>query len=243
MTNGRHQLSEPPDDRDARETGRARIPWVTRRGSRRISLVAAAAGLCAIAAGASLAAFSFSGGQAGRIAGMGNDSSGGTARSRQPTPPVASSSTGPNITSAGIAKTALQYPPALKGQILHWAEGRGGAAWSAVTDDLGSVTQAGGARLYPQLRLECAQLGASVHTARSAPPIPDKVMQRSYAKVLAGLASTAAGCRDAISVRAEGDEGQRITVNKVLLNRTLAQFAAESKALYTATAEIRTLRR
>jgi hypothetical protein len=112
-----------------------------------------------------------------------------------------------------------------------------------VTDELGSVTQVGGAQLYSQLRLECARLGSSVQTARRAPPIPDKVMQRSYAKVLAGLVVTSAGCRDAISVRAESDEGQRITVNKVLLNKTLAQFAAESKALYMATAEIRALRR
>jgi hypothetical protein len=40
-----------------------------------------------------------------------------------------------------------------------------------------------------------------------------------------------------------GDEDQRFTVNKTLLNRVLAQFTAETKALYTATAEIRTLRR
>jgi hypothetical protein len=68
-------------------------------------------------------------------------------------------------------------------------------------------------------------------------------MQRLYAKVLAGLSTTAADCRNAISVRPEGDEGQRIDVNNVLLNRSLAQFAAESKELYTATAEIRTVRR
>jgi hypothetical protein len=44
-------------------------------------------------------------------------------------------------------------------------------------------------------------------------------------------------------VRPEGDEGQQIYLNKVLLNRSLAQFATESRDLYTATAEIRTLRR
>jgi hypothetical protein len=32
-------------------------------------------------------------------------------------------------------------------------------------------------------------------------------------------------------------------VNKALLNRSLAQFSTESRELYTATAEIRTLRR
>ncbi len=100
-----------------------------------------------------------------------------------------------------------------------------------------------GARLYPELRLECASLGSSVRAARSAPPIPDEAMQHSYAKVLAALSVTAAGCRNAISVHQEGDEDQRIEVNKVLLNGSLAQFVAQSKELYTATAEIRTLHR
>jgi hypothetical protein len=68
-------------------------------------------------------------------------------------------------------------------------------------------------------------------------------MQHMYAKVLAALSVTAANCRNAISVRQNGDEGQRIDLNKALLNRSLAQFATESRELYTATAEIRTLRR
>jgi hypothetical protein len=205
-------------------------------------VIVAAVGLCAIATGVSLAALSSPGGQAGGAAGASNGAA-STARPPQPTPPVASSTTGPDITSAGIAKTVLQFPPRLKNQVLHWTEGRGGAAWSAVTAKLGTVTQTGGTRLYSQLRLECASLASSVRTARSSPPIPDKVMQRSYAKVLVGLASTSADCLNAISVRPVGDEGQRITVNKILLNRSLVQFAAESKALYTATAEIRALRR
>jgi hypothetical protein len=57
------------------------------------------------------------------------------------------------------------------------------------------------------------------------------------------LSGTAADCRNAISVHSVGDEGQRIEVNNALLNRSLAQFATESRDLYTATAEIRTLLR
>ncbi len=243
MRNGRHQRSKPPDDRDGQQAGWARISSATGNGSHRMLLVAAVVGLCAIATGVSLAAFSSPSGQAGHIAGASNGSLAGTARAPLPTPPVASSTTGPNITSAGIARTVLQYPPELKGKILRWTEGRGGAAWSAVTAQLGNVTQVGGARLYSELRLECASLASSVQTARSAPPIPDEVMQRSYAKVLAQLSITAADCQNAISVRPEGDEGQRIDVNNVLLNRSLTQFVAESNELYTATAEIRTLRR
>jgi len=85
--------------------------------------------------------------------------------------------------------------------MARWAGGRGGTAWSAVTAQLGDATQVAGARLYSKLRLECASLGSSVQAARSATPIPDEVMQRSYAKVLAELAVTSADCQDAITVR------------------------------------------
>ncbi len=243
MTNGRHRPPEPPDHRDGRLAGWAGIRQATGNGSRRMLLVAAAVGLCAIATGVSLAAFSSPGGQAGQTAGASNGPSPGTARAAQPTPPVVSSGTGPTNTGAGIANTALQYPPGLKNQILRWTAGRGGAAWSAVTAQLGNATQAGAMRLYSDLRMECASLASNVRTARSAPPIPDEVMERFYAKVLVGLSSTAADCLNAISVRPQGDEGQRIDVNRVLLDQSLAQFAAESRELYTATAEIRTLRR
>jgi hypothetical protein len=243
--NGRHQPPKRSDARDSQLAGRGWMRRATGNRPRLTLLVATVVGLGAIATGSSLAALSSSSSssQNGHRVSAGDGSTAGTARSPQPTPPAASSTTGPNVTSAGIAKTALQYPPRLKDQILRWKAGRGGAAWSAVTAQLGNVTQASGMRLYTQLQLECASLESSVQTARSAPPIPDEVMQRSYARVLAGLSSTAPDCRNAISVHSEGDEGQRIDVNKVLLNRSLAHFAAESKELYTATAEIRTLRR
>jgi hypothetical protein len=244
MTNGRHEPPRPRHGRDGRRASRARIPRATGNGSRRVLLAATAVGLCAIVTGALLAAFSSPSSQTGHAAGA---SSGGSPTAATQAPqspaPVASSTTGHNVTSAGIAKTALQYPPALKSQILYWAAGRGGVAWSAVTTQLGDVTQTAGARLYSQLRLECASLVPSAQAALDAPPIPDEAMQRMYAKVLAALSATAADCRNAISVAPEGDEGQRIDMNKALLNRSLAQFITESSELYTATAEIRTLRR
>jgi hypothetical protein len=91
------------------------------------------------------------------------------------------------------------------------------------------------------MRLACVSLGFSVETAQGAPPIPDAAMQRLYAKVLAGLSSAAADCRNAISAHPQGSEGVTIDLNKALLNQALAEFAAGSKELYTATAEIRTL--
>jgi len=198
-----------------------------------------------MAAGVSLAAFSSPsspGSQAGNRAGGAGTASASAARPPQSAPPAASPVTGPAITSAGIAKTALKYPPALKAEVLRWRVGRGGAAWSAVTAQLGTVTQAAGARLYPDLRLDCRSLASSVRAAQAGPAIPDQVMQRLYAGVLAGLSGVAADCSAAISVRPDGDEGQQITVDKAVLNRALGQFSAESKQLYTATAEIRTLR-
>lgn len=241
MTNDRH---EPPRPRDDRRASLGRIPLATGDARRRMLLAAAAVGLCAIVTGVSLAAFSSPGGQTGHTVGASSSGSQTAAtQAPQALAPVASGTTGRNVTSAGIAKTALQYPPALKGQVLHWVAGRGGVAWWTVTTQLGGVTQTAGARLYSQLRLECANLASSARAALDAPPIPDEAMQRMYAKVLTALSATAADCRNAISVRPQGDEGQQIDLNKALLNRSLAQFATESRKLYTATAEIRTLRR
>ena len=222
MTNGRHQPSKPLDDRDGRRPGRIGIPWRAGRGSRWILLAAAGVGLCAIMTGALLAVFSSPGGRAGNNSGLSNGSAAAAARPAQPTSPVRSSTTGPDITNAGIAKTALRYPPARKGQIVRWASGLGGTAWSAVTAQLGDVTQTGGAGLYSPLRVRCTNLVSSVRTAQSAPTIPDAVMQRSYARVLSRLAVTAANCRNAISVHPDGDEGQEINVNKALLDPVAA---------------------
>jgi hypothetical protein len=241
MTSGRHQPPKPLDDREGRPPGWARVRRATGYEPRLMLVVGTAVGLVAIATGVLLAAFSSPSAQTGHAV-VGDGSSAATVRSAQPTPPVVSSTTGPNMTSAGIAKTALQYPSELKGQILRWSAGLSGAALSAVTTQLGDLSQVAGTGLYSQLRLECASLGSGVQAARSAPPIPDEVMQRSYANVLARLSVTAADCQNAISVHQQGDEGQRIELNKVLFTRSLAQFAAESRELYTATAEIRTLR-
>src|SRR5579864_8196246 len=115
MTNGRHQHRKLPDDRDrllASRTGMRRAGGI---GSRRALVVATAIGLGAIATGISLVAFSSPSGQTGHNVVAGHGSPAAAARSAQPTPPpVASSATGPNVTSAGISKTALQYPSELK---------------------------------------------------------------------------------------------------------------------------------
>jgi hypothetical protein len=137
----------------------------------------------------------------------------------------------------------MRWPPGLQPQIQRWNTGPGGAALRTVTAQLGNTMQVGGVRLYPEVKQACATLGSSVETALAAPPIPYAAMQQAYDKVLAGLSGSVTECRNAISVRPAGDEGLDVNLNKALLNHSLAEFAAESKELYEATAEIRTLLR
>ena len=113
---------------------------------------------------------------------------------------------------------------------------------SAVTTELGTAAQTAAVKLYPDTRQACGRLGSGVETALAASPIPDAAIQRAYATSLATLARAAKDCRGAISVHQEGDEDQAIHVDRGLLNRALAELAAGSKALYTATAQIRAMR-
>jgi hypothetical protein len=242
----RHDSPRLPDDG---ERGHARRVWrgrATGNRSRWVLLVAGVAGLCAIATGVSLAAFSAPSGHAGMTSGgggAGRSPSAGAPGAAQPQVPVASgrATAGPGLTSAGIAKSALRWAPGRQHQMLLWKKGRGGAALSAVTTQLGNAMQAGGVRLYPELRQACVSLAASIATAQAAPAIPDSAMQHSYAGVLSGLSGAAADCRTAISVHAQGDEGLTIKLDKTLLSRALAELAADARKLYTATAEITTL--
>jgi hypothetical protein len=138
-------------------------------------------------------------------------------RAAQPTGSGGSASrsaSGHGISSGGIVNGAPRWPNSLESQIQGWIAGSGGAAWSAVTAQLGNATQAAGVRLYPRLKQACVALGSSVQTAQAAPPIPYAAMQRLYAKVLAGLSGATADCRTAISIRLEGDEEMRIDLNK-----------------------------
>jgi hypothetical protein len=150
--------------------------------------------------------------------------------------------TKPVSTSEDIAKTALRFPKRLMPRVLRWNAGPGGKALAAVTVQLGNVMQAGGLRLYNPMKLACAALAADIRMAQAAPAIPDTTMQRLYAKTLAGLSRATTDCRHAISLKLEGDEDLQTHVHGALVQQSLAEFAAGSKRLYTATAEIRVLR-
>lgn len=244
-------------DRDIEPRARWRL--VHRRngsGPSWISLAALGVCLCAIAAGISLTAFSRSAGPsdagaAHRFTAASSDpaaASGGPVATARSAPtagsaPSVSGTPGSGLTSNGIASTAMRWPPDLKPRIQRWYTGSGGAALRTVTAQLGNTMQVAGVRLYPEVKQACVALGSSVETALAAPPIPYAAMQQAYDKVLAGLSGAVTECRNAISVRPEGDEDLQTDLNKALLNHSLAEFAAESKALYDATAEIRTLPR
>lgn len=211
------------------------------KGRNRRILLGSAVLLCVIATGASLAAFASPGGS--HAAAASSAAASGVAQ------PSASAASAPAATrpdtkgdgSNGVAKTALRWQPSEQNHIAAWKKGSGGAALSAVTAELGTATQTAAVRLYPDTRQACMSLGSRVATALAKPPIPDAAMQRMYATSLAELAKAATDCHSAISVRQDGDEDQTIHVNNGQLDRALTELASASKALYTATAQIRAL--
>ena len=258
--------SSGPADRDIEP--RARWTPVHRKNGGSpswMSLAALGICLCAIVAGVSLAAISRPAGPsrvdaAHHVAAAGSGSSaapGGPAATVRSTPtgsaseaarptasaPSVSGTTGSGLTSDGIASTAMRWPTGLEPRIQRWNTGPGGAALQTVTAQLGNTMQVAGVRLYPEVKQACVALRSSVETALAAPPIPYASMQQAYDKVLVGLSGAATECRNAISLRPSGDEDLQVELNKVLLDHSLAVFAAESGALYDATAEIRTLPR
>ena len=107
---------------------------------------------------------------------------------------------------------------------------------------MGSAMQAAGVKLYGTMKLACASLASDVGTAQAGPPIPYAAMQRLYTKALTGLSSAAADCRNAISEH-PSDETTEIHVNKALLDQSRLEFAAMSKKLYRATAQIQSAHR
>jgi hypothetical protein len=257
MMDGQREPIKPRDDTE-QQPGSLSVPGAASGSSRRTLLLTIAVFLCVVAAGVSAAVFSSpGGGQAGSIAGpeSGSSQAGHTtgtgnrptakARSAQPTAPHASSRvvTGPDVTSNGTADSALRWPPRLERQILRWLAGPGGFSLDSVETHMGNAMQTAGLKLYSPMRLACVSLASDIGTAQAGPPIPYDAMQRLYARALDGLSGAAADCRTAISVDANGDESVHIHVDKVLLNRSRAEFAAMSSKLYTATAQIQSLSR
>jgi hypothetical protein len=256
MADGRSQSPEPPNGGNEQPTRQQWFPWATaggsRRaggGSRRVLLVTLAACLCVAAAGVSVAVFSSTGRQAGHLSDSNstptsNAASGAQTQPGQPTAPTASSrgTTGPKVTSEGVVTPPLGWPSRLNHQILHWKAGPGGTTLDAVEQHMGTAMQAAGVKLYASMKLACANLASDVGAAQAGPPIPYATMQRLYANALTGLSSAAADCRNAISEH-PSDETTEVHVNQALLSQSRLEFAAMSKKLYRATAQIQAAHR
>jgi hypothetical protein len=254
---GQREPLKPPDD-DEPQTSSEEVPEAAGGGSRRMLLVSLAVLLWVVGAGVSVAVLSSPGDdQVGFITGRGpggsqaghaasaDNSPAVKASSARPTAPSASSPPvgGADVTSNGVAKSALQWPPQLEHRMVRWWAGSGGATLTAVEAHMGNAMQAAGLKFYSPMSLACTTLASDINTAQAGPPIPYAAMQRLYARALDGLSVAAADCRAAISVHANGEEDIEVHLDKVLLNRSRAEFAAMSKKLYTATAEVQALGR
>ena len=241
MTDSQPGPSKPATDRGKQPGGPVRALWAGSGSSRRIVLIVSAACLCVAAAGVTVAVLSSPGSPAGHIAAGSSPAAKATQpQAGQPAAPAASSTAvaGAKVTSNGVAKSALRWPPRLNNQIQRWREGPGGSYLASVTSQMGAAMQAAGVKQYGAMRMTCTTVASEVRAAQAGPPIPDAAMQRLYAKALAGLSSAAADCRQAISEHPEGDEDLEIHLNHALLDQARLEFAAASKKLYRATAEI-----
>jgi hypothetical protein len=255
MADGRSQSPKPPNGSNEQPTRQQWFPWAAGGGSdragggsRRVLLVTLVACLCVVAVGVSVAVFSSPGRQASDISATSNTPSsnapsGANTQAGQPTAPASSrASTGPKVKSNGVATVPLGWPSRLDHQMLHWRAGPGGTTLNAVEQHMGSAMQAAGVKLYASMKLACISLASDVGTAQSGPPIPYAAMQQLYTKALTGLSGAAADCRSAISEH-PSDETTDIHVNKALLDQSRLEFAAMSKKLYRATAQIQSAHR
>src|SRR5690349_1540059 len=182
MTDNQPGSSKPATDGSKQPAGQARAFWAGLSGSWRITLIVSALCLCVAAAGVVVAVLSSPGGGAGHIAAGSSSPSATKAvqpQTGQPTVPAASSpaAAGAKVTSNGVAKSALRWPPRLKNQIQQWREGPGGSALASVGKQMGTAMQAAGVKQYAMMRLTCVSLAAEVRTAQAAPPTPDAAMQ------------------------------------------------------------------
>lgn len=136
------------------------------------------------------------------------------------------------------AVAAIRLPRELANVLKKWNPGRGGAALAAVSSDLGSATQAAGAKRYVLMRPACSSLATAAKEAQAAPPIPDTSMQRLYVKALTTLGSAATVCLSGIDEHAYGDDGVETHENPALLSQAVSEFTLGARELYSATLKI-----
>ncbi len=154
------------------------------------------------------------------------------------------STRGTAVSAAGLAAKAgaLNLPKDMQRQAVSWHSGPGGTRLAAVSNWLGTALQAGGVRQYSSMRHACTQLAGSVATAKAGPPIPDAAMQDVYAEALSQLASGAAACQSAISLRSDS-ESVEVHLDTSLLRQSISELSAGATGVFRSTAEIEIISR
>jgi hypothetical protein len=133
--------------------------------------------------------------------------------------------------------------PANSLRVAVWNGGRGGAAWRAVSAQLGTVLMMHAEKRIPALRQGCQTLGSAVTAALAAPPIPDQTMELWYKRALTEIGAGAADCHASITSELHGDEDLVVHQNATLINRAISELSTGSKELYKATAYVKAVGR
>lgn len=189
--------------------------------------------------GTNQAASSSSSAGPGATVGASGATSGGTV------PKGTSRAKGEVISAAKLAEKggALGLPENSQSQVISWQTGPGGTQLRAVSSGLGNALQAAGVRQYQPMKHACAQLAASVATAKAGPQIPDASMQELYARALMELAKGAADCQAAISVKQDGGESASVHLDTALLHQSVSELAVGATDVFRSTAEIQIVTR
>jgi hypothetical protein len=170
--------------------------------------------------------------------------SGGTAGHSAPAaaaPAPATAASPAAVASPGTVPGMAPLPHKLAVTLASWDAGRGGVALAVLLKDVGNTTQSAGLKLYDAMKIACSTVSTAVPAAQGSPPIPDATMQKRYSQAQATLAKAAADCRAGISAQANGEETVQTEEIPAILHRSESEFAAGSKELYLATAQIRAL--
>ena len=90
--------------------------------------------------------------------------------------------------------------------VAAWEAGKGGAALTSISEQLGTVLMAHGSSQYTVMRQACVRLASAVAVANESAQIPDAAMGRLYERARTLLAAGAAGCEAGIVSQREGVE-------------------------------------
>ncbi|HEY1624413.1 MAG TPA: hypothetical protein VGG16_11500 [Streptosporangiaceae bacterium] len=211
------------------------------RGRSRLTYIVAPSALAVLVLGGVAAYLTLGGGPgvsasgAQHAAATGSASAAPSSRSTTVIPPGGQSGT---TALAALGSSAIIPPGSAKTTVESWNKGHGGTNLSAISGQIGAVTQAIGLRQYVAAKASCKVLAGEVRTAQAGPPIPYQAMQKLYKVALSDLAAGAADCQAAISQKDQGDEYIQTSVSKAKMAAATADLKTGAKDLYRSTAAI-----